>query len=80
MAGAPEHWNLQPYGGGRHPISNSCHPNLSELLQHVWGHLSLCLFLTLLVNLQVYFKDEETAELYQVSAGSTLLQVLQHPR
>ncbi|KAK7830565.1 hypothetical protein U0070_018290, partial [Myodes glareolus] len=31
-------------------------------------------------NLEVYFEDEERAELYQVSPGSTLLQVLQHPR
>lgn len=80
MAGAPEHWSLPLCGGGRHSINNSCHPNLSELLHHVWGRLSLCLSLILLVNLQVYFEDEDKEELYQVSPGSTLLQVLQHPR
>nr|AAI25258.1 Ttc4 protein [Mus musculus] len=31
-------------------------------------------------NLEVYFEDEDRAELYQVSPDSTLLQVLQHPR
>ncbi|ERE83028.1 tetratricopeptide repeat protein 4 [Cricetulus griseus] len=31
-------------------------------------------------NLEVYFEDEDKAELYQVSPWSTLLQVLQHPR
>ncbi|OBS64910.1 hypothetical protein A6R68_06561 [Neotoma lepida] len=31
-------------------------------------------------NLEVYFEDEDRAELYQVSPRSTLLQVLQHPR
>ncbi|XP_077005664.1 tetratricopeptide repeat protein 4 isoform X2 [Tamandua tetradactyla] len=31
-------------------------------------------------NLEVYFEDEERAELYQVSPKSSLLQVLQHPR
>ncbi|XP_057567882.1 tetratricopeptide repeat protein 4 isoform X1 [Hippopotamus amphibius kiboko] len=31
-------------------------------------------------NLEVYFEDEDRAELYQVSPKSTLLQVLQHPR
>lgn len=72
--------SLQPCGGGRDSTSSSCHLNLSELLQHVWGRLSLCLSLILLVNLQVYFEDEEKAELYQVSPDSTLLQVLQHPR
>lgn len=46
----------------------------------MWGHLSLCLSLILLVNLQIYFEDEDRAELYQVSPDSTLLQVLQHPR
>ncbi|CAO2588335.1 Tetratricopeptide repeat protein 4 [Lemmus lemmus] len=34
----------------------------------------------LLQAIKVYFEDEERAELYQVSPGSTLLQVLQHPR
>ncbi|EGV91724.1 Tetratricopeptide repeat protein 4 [Cricetulus griseus] len=32
------------------------------------------------LSLQVYFEDEDKAELYQVSPWSTLLQVLQHPR
>ncbi|KAG3283243.1 tetratricopeptide repeat protein 4 isoform X2 [Ictidomys tridecemlineatus] len=31
-------------------------------------------------NLEVYFEDEDGAELYQVPPKSTLLQVLQHPR
>ncbi|XP_039743138.1 tetratricopeptide repeat protein 4 isoform X1 [Pteropus medius] len=31
-------------------------------------------------NLEVYFEDEDRAELYQVPPKSTLLQVLQHPR
>uniref|UniRef100_A0A8I5ZKD6 Tetratricopeptide repeat domain 4 n=1 Tax=Rattus norvegicus TaxID=10116 RepID=A0A8I5ZKD6_RAT len=31
-------------------------------------------------DLEVYFEDEDRAELYQVSPESTLLQVLQHPR
>ncbi|XP_051027386.1 tetratricopeptide repeat protein 4 [Acomys russatus] len=31
-------------------------------------------------NLEVYFEDDDRAELYQVSPWSTLLQVLQHPR
>ncbi|XP_037683060.1 tetratricopeptide repeat protein 4 isoform X2 [Choloepus didactylus] len=31
-------------------------------------------------NLEVYFEDEEKAELYRVSPKSSLLQVLQHPR
>ncbi|XP_054403886.1 tetratricopeptide repeat protein 4 isoform X2 [Pongo abelii] len=31
-------------------------------------------------NLEVYFEDEDRAELYQVPAKSTLLQVLQHQR
>ncbi|XP_055485057.1 tetratricopeptide repeat protein 4 [Psammomys obesus] len=31
-------------------------------------------------NLEVYFEDEDRAELYQVSPRSTLLEVLQHPR
>ncbi|XP_006977763.1 tetratricopeptide repeat protein 4 isoform X1 [Peromyscus maniculatus bairdii] len=31
-------------------------------------------------NLEIYFEDEDGAELYQVSPWSTLLQVLQHPR
>ncbi|XP_036034865.1 tetratricopeptide repeat protein 4 isoform X2 [Onychomys torridus] len=31
-------------------------------------------------KLEVYFEDEDRAELYQVSPWSTLLQVLQHPR
>ncbi|XP_021015830.1 tetratricopeptide repeat protein 4 isoform X2 [Mus caroli] len=31
-------------------------------------------------TLEVYFEDEDRAELYQVSPDSTLLQVLQHPR
>ncbi|ERE83027.1 tetratricopeptide repeat protein 4 [Cricetulus griseus] len=34
----------------------------------------------LLQAIQVYFEDEDKAELYQVSPWSTLLQVLQHPR
>ncbi|XP_008831213.1 tetratricopeptide repeat protein 4 isoform X3 [Nannospalax galili] len=31
-------------------------------------------------HLEVYFEDEDRAELYQVPPNSTLLQVLQHPR
>ncbi|KAL6094186.1 hypothetical protein STEG23_015464 [Scotinomys teguina] len=31
-------------------------------------------------NLEVYFEDDDRAELYQVSPWSSLLQVLQHPR
>ena len=31
-------------------------------------------------NLEVYFEDEDRAELYCVPPSSTLLQVLQHPR
>ncbi|XP_006879880.1 PREDICTED: tetratricopeptide repeat protein 4 [Elephantulus edwardii] len=31
-------------------------------------------------NLEVYFEDEERAELYRVPVESTLLQMLQHPR
>lgn len=52
----------------------------SQIAAACIGHLSLCLSLILLVNLQVYFEDEDKAELYQVFPGSTLLQVLQHPR
>lgn len=35
---------------------------------------------TPLLILQVYFEDEDRAELYRVPPKSTLLQVLQHPR
>lgn len=44
--------------------------------------LPLCVYLTPAPSLilQVYFEDEDRAELYRVPPKSTLLQVLQHPR
>lgn len=42
--------------------------------------LYLCLTPAPLLPLQVYFEDEDKAELYRVPPRSTLLQVLQHPR